>query len=88
MPYIDQKSRKNIDREINQLIEKLKSLPMEKIDGNLNYCFCRILKGIYSPSYFNYNRMMGVLACVQQEIYRRLVAPYEDQKRKKNGEVF
>lgn len=88
MPYIDRKSRKNIDREIDSLIEKLKLLPTEKIDGNLNYCFCRILKSIYSPSYFNYNRMMGVLACVQQETYRRLVTPYEDKKKKEHGDVF
>jgi hypothetical protein len=88
MPYIDQKSRKNIDSEINALIAQLKSLPMEKLDGNLNYCFCRILKGLYAPSYFNYNRMMGVFTCAQQEIYRRLVVPYEEKKKKENGDVF
>ena len=88
MPYIDQKGRKKIGREIDLLIKKLKVLPMEKLDGHLNYCICRILKELYAPSYFNYNRMMGVLACVQQEIYRRLVVPYEDKKRRENGDVF
>jgi len=88
MPYIDQKSRKNIESELNALIQKLKSIPTKNIDGNLNYCICQMLKELYTPSYYNYNRMMGVITCVQQEVYRRLVAPYEDKKIKENGDVF
>jgi hypothetical protein len=88
MPYIDQASRKNIEPELKALIKKLQDIPADKIDGNVNYCVSRMLKGLYPPSYFNYNRMMGVMACVQQEIYRRLVAPYEDKKIKENGDVF
>jgi len=88
MPYIDKKSRKAIEPELKALIKKLKSIPMDKIDGHINYCISTMMKELYSPSYFNYNRMMGVAACVQQELYRRLVAPYEDKKIKENGDVF
>jgi hypothetical protein len=88
MPYIDQKSRKSLEPELKTLIKKLKNIPQEKIDGHLNYCISQMLKELYPAGYFNYNRMMGVIACVQQEIYRRLVAPYEDKKIKKNGDVF
>ena len=88
MPYIDQASRKVIEPELKSLIKKLKSIPLEKIDGNINYCISTIMKDLYTPSYFNYNRMMGVVACVQQELYRRLVVPYEDKKIKENGDVF
>jgi hypothetical protein len=88
MPYIDQKSRKNIEPELNALIKKIKAIPVEKIDGNLNYCICRMLKELYPASYYNYNRMMGVITCIQQEVYRRLVAPYEDKKKSENGDVF
>lgn len=88
MPYIDQKSRKNIEPELNALLQKLKSIPIEKIDGNINYCICRMLKELYQPSYYNYNRMMGVITCVQQEVYRRLVVPYEGKKISENGDVF
>ena len=56
MPYIDQKNRKNIEPELNALIQKLKCIPTEKIDGNLNYCICRVLKELYPASYYNYNR--------------------------------
>jgi len=88
MPYIDKSSRKNIDKELNALIKKLKAIPADKVDGNINYCISTMLKELYSPSYFNYNRMAGVIACVQQEVYRRIVAPYEDKKIKENGDVF
>ncbi|MBI5780002.1 MAG: hypothetical protein HZA49_11200 [Planctomycetes bacterium] len=100
MPYIDKTSRKAIEPELKALIKKLKSIPMEKVDGHINYCISTMMKELYSPSpartpmnisgggYFNYNRMMGVVACVQQELYRRLVAPYENKKIKENGDVF
>lgn len=88
MPYIDKKSRKAIEPELKALLKKLKSIPMEKIDGNINYCICSMMKELYPASYYNYNRMMGVVACVQQELYRRMVAPYEDKKIKENGDVF
>ncbi|MBI4711723.1 MAG: hypothetical protein HY762_00190 [Planctomycetes bacterium] len=88
MPYIDQTSRKNLEPEIKALIKKLKSVPPEKVDGHINYSICRILKELYPPSYFNYNRMMGLITCVGQEVYRRLVAPYEDKKKDESGDVF
>lgn len=88
MPYIDRKSRQALDKEIESLLAKLKSRPPDKRDGHLNYCLCRLLQSLYPPSYFNYNRMMGVLSCVREELYRRLVAPYEDKKIKENGDVF
>jgi hypothetical protein len=37
--------------------------------------------------YERLNRAMGVLACVQAEFYRRVAAPYEDQKIAENGDV-
>ncbi|MEK7310064.1 MAG: hypothetical protein AAB038_04530 [Planctomycetota bacterium] len=88
MPYIDQSSRKAIEPELKALIRKLKSIPQDKIDGHINYCISTMMKELYKPSYYNYNRMMGVVACVGQELYRRLAAPYEDKKIKENGDVF
>lgn len=37
---------------------------------------------------FTQIQILGVLSCVQQEFYRRVVAPYEDQKCRENGDVF
>ena len=41
-----------------------------------------------TPKYQEFNDVMGVLACAQAEVYRRLVAPYEDEKIKENGDVY
>jgi len=38
--------------------------------------------------YSEYNEVMGVLTCVQHELYRKRIAKYEDIKCEKNGEVF
>ncbi len=32
--------------------------------------------------------VLGALSATQQEFYRRIAVPYEDRKRKENGEVF
>ncbi len=87
MPYIKNEDRPAIDAALESLIQHLKSLPMESQDGALNYTVTRILKELYEPKYFNYNRAMGVLSSIQAEYYRRDVAPYEDKKIAENGDV-
>lgn len=57
------------------------------MDGRLNYIVTVLLKRLYTPRYFNYNRAMGVLECVKQEFYRRVVAEYENEKIKENRDV-
>jgi hypothetical protein len=87
MPYIKREDRVKLDEHINSLIEALKQFPLEMLDGALNYCITRLLKGLYPPKYFNYNRAIGVLESCKLEFYRRMVAPYEDQKIMENGDV-
>ncbi|MBM3291085.1 hypothetical protein FJY84_00215 [Candidatus Bathyarchaeota archaeon] len=87
MPYIKQEDRLKYEKTLTDLIEILKSQPTDKLDGELNYLLTRILKGVYQPKYFNYNRAMGVLECCKLEFYRRVVAPYEDTKIKESGDV-
>ncbi len=88
MPYITSEERAELDKEIEALIQKLSKAPVEKMDGRLNYVITRLLAQLYSPSYFNYNRAMGVLSSVMNEFYRRRVAPYEDRKIRENGDVY
>jgi len=88
MPYITKQERDELDPEINALVKKLSTAPQEKLDGRLNYVITRILICLYQPSYFNYNRALGVLAAVSHEFYRRRVAPYEDRKIQENGDVY
>lgn len=87
MPYIQKDKRPNIDVLLQPLISHLKNLPLEEQDGALNYAVTRILKELYEPKYFNYNRAMGVLSSIQAEWYRRDVGPYEDKKILENGDV-
>lgn len=87
MPYIKQADRPKIDELIAPLAAHIKSLPLEAQDGALNYAVTRLLKEIYEPKYFNYNRAMGVLSSIQAEWYRRDVAAYEDAKIIENGDA-
>lgn len=40
-----------------------------------------------SRDYAGYATVIGVLDSMKMELYRRVVAPYEDQKIKENGDV-
>jgi hypothetical protein len=41
-----------------------------------------------TPSYAVFNEVIGVLECMKLELYRRILAPYEDEKCKENGDVY
>ena len=92
MPYIRPDARKKLDSSIDELILAVK-IAMDtddgdkNLDGILNYCFFKICKTLYPKSYHWYNRMMGMMECCKLELYRRLVAPYEDVKIIENGDV-
>jgi len=87
MPYIKQEKRPLYKEEIESLVRKLEEQPLKEQDGDLNYVVTSIMKMLYRPRYFNYNRAMGVLEAIKQEYYRRVVAPYEDKKIEENGDV-
>lgn len=80
MPYVKKTDRERLDGgdeatgpgELNYVITK-------KIDSYLGR------KGL---SYANLNEIIGVLECAKLEIYRRIVAKYEDSKIAENGDVY
>lgn len=84
MPYIP----KGIRREIDPLIEPLLGKQWEA--GELNYIITRLLDSWCKPSgrYATYNAAIGILECVKQELYRRVIADYEDKKCEENGDVY
>lgn len=80
MPYISQEDRKFLAQGVDPVTA-----------GGLNYSISRLCDNFIMSKGLNYNTLnevIGVLACVQQELYRRVVAPYEDQKMRSNGDVF
>ena len=64
--------------------------------GELNFCLTRLVLDYLDQvkqdngrvSYQDYNDVIGTLECCKLEMYRRAIAPYEDQKCKDNGDVY
>lgn len=46
------------------------------------------LQRAQGPSYKIINEIIGVLECVKLEFYRRIAAPYENDKQQANGDVY
>ena len=88
MPYIPKDSRAEYDDEINNLVEKLEAWDNDTLSGHLNYIFFR-LAGILgtSESYARMAVISSALSEAQTEFRRRVMAPYEDEKIKENGDV-
>lgn len=87
MPYINPEARPLLNDFLTRLIEHLSMVEERKLDGDMNYIITRLLHLVYSESYFDFNRAIGVLESVKQEFYRRRVGPYEDRKIAENGDV-
>lgn len=80
MPYIESGIRSSLEEG------RAPSKP-----GELNYLMSQLVKGYLAEngvSYTSLNAVIGVLQCLSMEVYRRLAAPYEDDKLAQNGEVF
>jgi hypothetical protein len=81
MPYIEPQDRLHILAD-----EKSISSP-----GELNYFISTLVNWYISEKGKNYstlNEVVGVLECAKLELYRRIIAPYEDVKIEQNGDVY
>jgi hypothetical protein len=85
MPYITQEKR-------NQL-----SYAAHHADspGELNFLLTEMclsylsgLSPVKKNVYTDYNDVIGALECCKLEMYRRAIAPYEDEKIAQNGDVY
>ncbi len=82
MPYIKQEKRLEMDKIIELMVAK-----GIKVDGDLNYILFKFCKYHIMPSYNNYKNFCGELRQCVTEIERRLLARYEEEKIKENGDV-
>lgn len=82
MPYIKQIDRPNM----NDVYEMMISANV-KANGDLNYILFKYCKYNTAPSYNNYKNFCAELRQCATEIERKILAPYEDQKIKENGDV-
>jgi len=79
MPYIPQSEKKRVDQD--NLITTA---------GQFNYALNQLISIYIEQNDFNYqtsNDIIGAMECAKLELYRRLVAPYEDKKILQNGDV-
>lgn len=56
--------------------------------NDLDYFIYEIISGVHNRPIMPLVATQGVLRCAQLEFYRRVLAPYEDKKRKQNGDVY
>jgi hypothetical protein len=90
MPYIKPEKRQHLDLELKSLLKKLCDKGFSWDAGTQNYLFTSLCSAYIKwngEDYQNYNDLIGALEGAKLEIYRRWVAPYEETKRKKNGDV-
>lgn len=87
MPYIKSENRKKYEKVLRELVDILKALPPEEVDGELNFVVTKILKTVYPLRYYHVNKAIGALECIKLEFYRRIAAPYEDTKIRESGDV-
>lgn len=83
MPYITDDKREEL---ISDTVSRNPEIP-----GELNYVISTIIDQYlldYGVDYTIINEVIGVLECAKLELYRRVAAPYEDQKCFDNGDVY
>ncbi len=90
MPYIKKDDRGRVDDKLVEFYRYLSNMSMKEFAGHLNYVIFKTVKiwiDKNGKSYFSFATIMGTLICCVLEIYRRLIAPYEDKKIRENGDV-
>lgn len=92
MPYIQFKDRTKLEPLITQLANEINyQCHMEPYAwaGDLNYVGTRLAQLVMPhKSYWTMALVIGVFITMALEFYRRVTAPYEDQKCVQNGEVY
>ncbi len=94
MPYIDPKIRENLDIHI----DALRMFIHQK--GEYNYIITCLMHHFITsyeakymffdkrgPCYDAFNDAVGILECAKAELLRAVVGPYEEKKRKANGNI-
>ena len=83
MPYIKQNRQELVE---GNCIETTRP----QSAGELNHCITYLIHNYIDMKglrYVNINEAIGVLECAKLELYRQVVAPYEDIKKKENGAI-
>lgn len=85
MPYVTPEARSRLDAG-----------EAPRNAGELNYSLTRLVDAYLMGQvrdagrvrYTHLNEAIGVLECAKLELYRRVAAPYEDEKQAESGDVY
>lgn len=89
MPYIKPITRKVLDPAIQLFFDEIKNIDWLHLKpGEMNNIVTKIVHWWILNNglkYENLNAVIGFLECVKLELYRMVIAPYEDKKKAENG---
>jgi hypothetical protein len=100
MPYIVKAQREIVDKAIEALAERVAEAAKgtglavagpEKMSGVVNYAVTMLLQKTmlaHDRTYASMSAAIGTVECCKLELYRRMIAPYENVKANQNGDVF
>jgi hypothetical protein len=88
MPYIPEEDRVPYRAIVDELAKIVPDDRMKR-PGHLNYIVSLLIEKVYGENmrYSDHNEAVGVLSCIQLELYRRKTAPYEDEKIADEGDL-
>lgn len=84
MPYITPDRREVFDKNLNELARDVQN------EGELNYCIYKLSRLIIDrigQSYSNLSMCSSAMEHAKLEWYRKILAPYEDEKIQENGDI-
>ena len=92
MPYLTKENKDKVEEIIEETNRTFYDLGKKlKTAGELNYVITQLIRGYYSSNggrYQQINDVVGALESAKLEFYRKLVAPYEEEKERINGRVY
>jgi hypothetical protein len=81
MPYIKKDNRDELSSKVRD----------PRTAGELNYLFTQMINSYLTENgvcYQSFNDIVGALEGAKLEVYRRLIAGYENQKVTENGDAY
>ena len=83
MPYVKQERRPALDKVVDMMADAKVAA-----DGDLNYILYAYAKRCVEPRYNTLKNYRAELRETADEIGRRILAPYEDSAKDRNGDVL
>lgn len=85
MPYIENSDKEKFEPELVKVAESIETA------GEMNYVITMLVRNYIERKglcYQTLNDAIGALEGCKFELYRRVLAPYEDRKIEENGDVY